>query len=938
MGSNWSYTVTHYSKASSWASQSLTAAIEIIPMVTDISGGEVNTGIIEITANLGHYIREERSSESGFPTKIEHNDRIRITLDDGEGGTNYNQVFEVITKTPIKTASGGTKLRLQMQGIERHLQKIHFLKRIFNITPKDAIIELVSFYETNRTTDMPSLTLGTNNLPDQGVFTYDWGVSEDTIYNRINELVDTMGDSGGAGGVLDFFDFRFTYAADNVTSVTLDVFSSGSPTSGSEVTIDANSVNTGDNVAGIEEAEGTQLGAWGDNEAGSLPVDYSRFASRQLLLPSDGNSNYPQHTAGTYPAGAIVQKDGITYTTATETAATPSASPWTVLTTNLHYGELIQYSPWTKGKVNLWKNSGADPTDSSTFGAAMVDGNLIINDDESFRTWVDLETSGGTPSNIWTYGGATTGYYDGFRVLVNGVGTGPFAGTDSNGVEFDYNIAEWSAEDQDWKVKYDAFNAYGKDGDLDSMQVMIFQTGEIKVWNNPTTGAWNDITALDNGADCIHNYDSMSQTTSVHVNTNSVTVPKAEYATINNGSGIKAVYSWNPVATWYGLLFQDRTFAEYYRSGAWLTLRFPFPKNTHNSITEDVGELYGGGGQTWVTSTSYVQRDIVNNSSSYYICVVDHTSGTFSTDLTARKWKLLDGKEPTSIDTQNMTYTHNGARGFNFGLSSQDYGPLSSIDFFMKLIYSDATNGTIALEANFKMRCWMWDKNDNVVSQDFVIQHNDNYESVKLPLNGFEIYRGRRPRYEGSIISLNDIVPPNNLASVNQFEFRHIVGISWGTVDSYDEFGRYQAGINSFGSENPLALPHRTMEIWLDGLRFTKPLLYTTDIVTGTALVKQPEFLQQSSVFVYDQLENITKSELQKLQFKKSEYDLETELRTNINYGDFFYFTDNEIVEETDGVDNQVKLVNKGTEYSITKGVDGRGGGLRRIRGSRRFE
>ena len=214
MGSRWSYVVDHYSKANSWAQQTLGSntggAVESLPLFTDVSGGEINTAIIEITANKGHYIRPARSGlgESGFPTKIDHNDRIRITIADGVTSGGYNQVFEVVKKIPIKTKDGGTKLRIECQGIERHLQKVQYIKRFIFSTPKQALIDLVAYYQDNRTTSMPSLTIGTNELPDSGVYNFDWGVNEDTIYNRIMELVDLMGDASGTGGVLDFFDFR----------------------------------------------------------------------------------------------------------------------------------------------------------------------------------------------------------------------------------------------------------------------------------------------------------------------------------------------------------------------------------------------------------------------------------------------------------------------------------------------------------------------------------------------------------------------------------------------------------------------------------------------------------------------------------------------------------------------------------------------------------
>jgi len=40
----------------------------------------------------------------------------------------------------------------------------------------------------------------------------------------------------------------------------------------------------------------------------------------------------------------------------------------------------------------------------------------------------------------------------------------------------------------------------------------------------------------------------------------------------------------------------------------------------------------------WVTATAYVVGDVVYQSDECYLCVESHTSGTFSTDLTAVKW------------------------------------------------------------------------------------------------------------------------------------------------------------------------------------------------------------------------------------------------------------------------------------------------------------
>lgn len=53
-----------------------------------------------------------------------------------------------------------------------------------------------------------------------------------------------------------------------------------------------------------------------------------------------------------------------------------------------------------------------------------------------------------------------------------------------------------------------------------------------------------------------------------------------------------------------------------------------------------LGDVTVRGG--WLTGTAYVQLDLVTESGTTYICLEDHTSGTFLTDLTAEKWAAIE--------------------------------------------------------------------------------------------------------------------------------------------------------------------------------------------------------------------------------------------------------------------------------------------------------
>lgn len=62
---------------------------------------------------------------------------------------------------------------------------------------------------------------------------------------------------------------------------------------------------------------------------------------------------------------------------------------------------------------------------------------------------------------------------------------------------------------------------------------------------------------------------------------------------------------------------------------------------------------------TWMTGTSYAKNDLVSEAGSAYICLVAHTSGTFSTDLTALKWELFAQKGAAGAGTGDMVGSNN---------------------------------------------------------------------------------------------------------------------------------------------------------------------------------------------------------------------------------------------------------------------------------------
>lgn len=73
--------------------------------------------------------------------------------------------------------------------------------------------------------------------------------------------------------------------------------------------------------------------------------------------------------------------------------------------------------------------------------------------------------------------------------------------------------------------------------------------------------------------------------------------------------------------------------------------------------------------RTWVTATAYAKGDWVINSGSYYLCQEAHTSGTFATDLTAQKWRLVSIL--TTAVAHGIDFVTTGTNGRTFTSATQ---------------------------------------------------------------------------------------------------------------------------------------------------------------------------------------------------------------------------------------------------------------------------
>ena len=947
MPSNFSsLTVTWYDESDGYSTTAdITDDVKSIPLFTDSGTGEVNQASIILRSLDGNY------NVIGSVIFAEF-DRIRIECTD-LGGNSYDRYFEIFNIIPSQTKGEGTLLTIECLGIEYHTQQIHMAKPYYFADSFEVGLSAGLIYNENRGSRQPTLaghelyfseSLGYGNgLPRYNANNWDFALNEDSIYNRYMDLLEGAGAAVSAGGALTFFELN--YLTNGVNSIRLKLRPSGNNTTIKQI---KNSVITGVKVGEQEgmlsNPTGTNVMAWGSGEHGTLPVDNSKYESKLLQFifrpewnngidyEIDAKVKITPESSTTSDIAPTHYKCTQAHTSSTSTDKPGSgsfwANKWTTIDMGDEFGDDIQYSPWTDDKATLWLNNGCNPVKTTFTNGGWCDINLVINEEGYFRTWVDaiasadstltslVNTTLSGQASGYGYTTSNTSFPRGFRVLVmSSSPSGQLA-------DFPDMVVEMQPTDniggKAWKKLYsfDTINT--------KVQVAVIDQG--KVYTDTITGTagspthtWSDISsgtsmATGYGNDCFHPY------TTVPTNVDGVDlvndIPSATSKTrskitdatnrpdiIKSGSttfakNLDSAVEFKSVSS--DLLktsFEGASLptSAYYTNTVGFTLRFPFPNNNYNGISEGVGDLYGGG---------------------------------------------INGKyEPSTLDVQNMNYTSGGLQGFNHGSASEDYGQITAVAMWLK--YSQIVGVTEANDEH-RFRAWFIDTKDNVVYQDFVIRFSNNWEDIRLPISGFRTYRGRKPIY-GFTAAIAAVIPPKELEVINIFEWRNIKIFGVQLQSQYDKFGRFnpaQSVVDSDGSSGTWTnLLGATRSLKMDGFRFIKPLLATSGNNTTRNL--EPDFLQYPNITVYDQLLNAVKSQLEIEKFKHKEFNIEStgDEIFDVPFGDSFYLHNDNLINDDDksGENNNIKLVAKRIEYSITKPVGGKGGLRRKIKGSKVF-
>lgn len=984
---------------------------------TEIGSGDVRSSTLRINADRGAFITDRND---GLTPIIDEFTKITTKITD-PNGVLYLATHEVITVHPTADGIQGTVLPVDLLGSEFYLQKTLFSDQFFFKSMFDVTSGIVNFYNTNKGffqariagADADSSNGGFNDLPVWTANDYTFNLNEITHYDGLIHVMDRGGSSVAAGGAGDFFEIAFSTNPTNAEEINFRGFSSGFPTDQTSIPnikSDSIIINPAEQIGEIDATIGNVVGTWTDNSIGTLPRQNADF-----IGALEAWQLFPAYVTGgvLYPEDAIIlvinsapdsQGDDFHYKANKDTTITPPVPP--TLTKddwdNYTFTEFLQnevnynfasYSFWTDIKSELWRSNGAktagtlqdDPP--TTDSVSVWDSNQVKIDGVFRETWADVRANNSAAiSDVFKRNGQV---YRGFRVLVDGVGSADFT-------DFDNKIIQWDGVQ--WLIFLNPED-----------ELLVGVDAEAKTFQFDGV-AWSDITgSLEQSNDVYHPVFDIYNSQGHNDKQNGISLTITNIVGDGGNNVVVTVASTTGLNTEMAVAIEGTT--NYNKKSAFITALTPTQfiyKNTipTSTIPETSGLVKTNFGQN--SAVTYEFRMTLSDS------IIGFGNPTFYRQFVGANFRAPfpfnslngntiglvygnnDDRLPATFEAENMGLTSSGFSGFNND-EAEDLGPFDGLIFFAKHEWRydiDGSGNIVFWAGNFAYRCALYDIDDTVVTQDFVIPFNNLWASISLPISQFKTYKARTAWAFGNI-SQNIFL--QELEILNSFRWRNIKKIAIHWLGPYDDQGRFNPNgqilelypsIIDLGTLQPVS--GYNVKFSIDSFQWSHPGLSISEPNQTRPL--QPEFFYEPLItnkFQNDQA-NLAKLEITK--FRHKEFEVTTVGFNDLRYGDSFFLENRKLVNDadrtTDDLDdwvtatqytannndvqdlsvgyrciqnhtssganqppdtefwqvlanpipNTIKLVAKKIERLIDKRPDGPGGFLRTITGIRRFK
>lgn len=884
--------------------------------------GRVSSAQLMLNANRGRFI----TKSTGADRRIDRMARLDISVGAMPFGTGAHTHRYVVTRLEPQRTPDGTQLQVELMGIEWLLRQVLVTGHYYFQTYADILADISR--QAQKVPGVPSISA----LPAEYAYAagnMDFRDGTDA-YGAAMQVLSALNVSVAAGGVGDILSLTPSTAA--VSARRLG--------SRNAATADADKVVIAATDDGFlecqqthEPEEGTHIVVRGQQDFGSLPVDWAIWRSALETF-----ANYPEFVSTrAYPEGARVRHGaGVWERTDHMTQDTPAAASmaWDEIFVKDIVGRTFDYSPWTRGRDEAYRNMASRPDQAvggTSFDApAFPDSNLVVrdgNDSDTFwRSWAHFRQNLSSPGlniNEVRYSQADADAHfdgrrwpEGTRVLFGATRTG----SDAYGNPY-ANALVTRTEAGAWLVIATPTPAAGfgrirvNVGD----EVAVLHEGRVYEWTRQfgskalrdararsTTGtpAWRDITASALGNDCFHRPASIRNVPGFHgaghrrdpasdlatqeYAYNSAVEVRYDFGVTDDAVGAFASLAGalgSIVSTIGGIITGQRGFLETIslgKYGWWVTLfEAPMPKSTRNSAGS-VGGLFRSG-----------VLDAYN--------LNPGTSGYGQDDITGQ--------------------------GAGTGTAALNIGETSGIQFTLNFVESVA-GAPVPFQGDFPFRITVYDTEDNVWVHDFNYRIQGEPQRITAPWSAFRIYRARAPH--GIRTALLNVLLPERL-ELERLETRKIKMITLQFQRPYDEPGRFApwadwglALRNLVSFASGATFSHTGT---IDALSFIKPEYRAAwsaqagrDRILPIGARLMPPVREYPRVSNSQQLEAIASSELAVALHRTRSYTIKLKGRTDVNLDDTIFYRDADTVTESDMGANTKRLAVTRVTHSAATG------------------
>lgn len=908
------------------------------PVVTDISNyihsidyvnlysdGRISTASITLQSSFGNFIT---NTNGGATPIIDNFDRIQLEGIDSLGRS-YVHIFEVINDLSQVSRQSEYLLPLTLEGRERALAAIPFSGYFDALNHFEMVEKILQTYTISKLNDQVNIATeddaaaNTNALPEYNPNIWDFQYIDNCL-DAILAVVRLANQSVAAGGGGDRFGVIYEDSTANpYTFMSLRILSQGNnnPSPATPPVIRSNEIYNPISI--IKKTKqpitGTTVIARGKPGSGGVPVAGDIYRSR-LEFYQRIQARQSWDATIFYKEDSYTSFNGQVYQAISDnTGSQPPSGNWSAKSAADYIGTL-SYSFFTKDKAALFRNECTHPdtafASESENSPKMLDCNIVINDAETQRDWVNIrqvtDIVGSWSAFDKKYAWEGTTLYDGFRILVDtslGTAAGSFSassdvygtgnGKDPNGLPFANNAAvlidsKWYVikehEDFDqivvraeglfeWNVGFASKSQYPANDD-DNTNRRYRQSG------SGTPDGWRELGEQFLANDCLHSPSSITNITGL---IDPVAQPVSGNYT--DDSAVRIIYEYSnksDMPEWRKTLEQiagylvaatgfigtlaigaaaslyDMFLTPYWRNaGWWITLTAPFPVSTHNGIGEKVGELYGGGDSAGFGELS------------------NHAV----------------------FDAYNQTSTFTGKRGWAEN-DSTDMMEITGVTFLFRLdIQADGV--TMPFTGDISCSMWAIDDNGTIWKSKKTYRHLNDVQRMTFDYGDFSpVYRARTPFGINTIVT-NILVPE---LEIRERLFANRIRIQGFQLEgSYDEHGRYLPNLwesvikpTIFTMFDPTTITTNVKFIGdIDYIQWVKTPIAISS-AAGATRVLFPEIKDYPNISNVEQLQRAADADVDIEQFQYEQYVITRNDKADIQLQDSVYLYEKYMIKEAE--------------------------------------